>query len=134
MKILSVGNCGFDHGQLVSLFSNVAPDMTLHGADSSAEAVQAVRGGVNDYALVVVNRVLDRTSESGVALVERLKSEGCTAPIMLISNYADAQAEAMAAGAEPGFGKSQMSDPDLADRLREVLSARGEAATGETDS
>jgi hypothetical protein len=43
-------------------------------------------------------------------------------PVMLVSNYAAAQAEAVAAGAVPGFGKSSLGRPDMLERVRAVLS------------
>ncbi len=43
---------------------------------------------------------------------------------MLISNFQDAQQEAVAAGAFPGFGKSQLYDDSTSERLRDALAGR----------
>ena len=118
MTILSVGNCSFDHGQLQQLISTVAPDATLLAADTADAALAALD---DKCQLVLVNRVFDRTGESGLSLIERIAGEHPNLPVMLISNYADAQQKAIAAGALPGFGKSQMRDPEVADNLRETL-------------
>ncbi len=40
---------------------------------------------------------------------------------MLVSNYADAQKEAVEAGALPGFGKADLGDGQTHERLRNAL-------------
>jgi two-component system chemotaxis response regulator CheY len=40
---------------------------------------------------------------------------------MLVSNYADAQREAMSLGALPGFGKAGLNDASTNTRLQEIL-------------
>jgi hypothetical protein len=40
---------------------------------------------------------------------------------MLVSNYDDAQEEAIAAGAAPGFGKSALYGPLVVERVRAFL-------------
>jgi hypothetical protein len=40
---------------------------------------------------------------------------------MLVSNYADAQRDAVGRGALPGFGKSALRQPETLSRLAEVL-------------
>ena len=42
-------------------------------------------------------------------------------PVMLVSNYEDAQREAVAKGALPGFGKAALGQPHTLARLRAVL-------------
>jgi hypothetical protein len=41
--------------------------------------------------------------------------------MMLVSNYPDAQAAAVAAGAVPGFGKREIGTPRVAQVIREAL-------------
>ena len=41
--------------------------------------------------------------------------------MLLISNHDDAQEQAIAAGARPGFGKSQIPEPETAEILRDVI-------------
>ena len=41
--------------------------------------------------------------------------------MMLVSNYEDAQNEAVAAGALPGFGKASLGQPHMLARLRPLL-------------
>lgn len=118
-RVLAVGNCGFDDSSLRRLIEGeLGAEMT--SVDSSAEAVAAAAGS---FSLILINRVLDRTGESGVDLVRTLKAEAAAeTPVMLISNFADAQRQAVQAGAEPGFGKNQLGDPAVRERLADVLS------------
>ena len=121
--VLSVGNCGFDNGQLKQILS-ASSHVSLETADSVSEAIDAVDA---DCRLVLVNRILDRTGESGVELIEKLVAKHPQTTVMLISNYPDAQQAAESAGAAPGFGKSQMGDPALAKRLADMLTKQGGA-------
>jgi hypothetical protein len=41
--------------------------------------------------------------------------------MMLVSNYADAQADAVKAGALPGFGKRELGSPKVVQLLKEAL-------------
>jgi len=42
-------------------------------------------------------------------------------PVMLVSNFADAQAQAVESGALPGFGKAALNAPETLARLKEQL-------------
>lgn len=88
--------------------------------NDEAAAKQAAESGT----LLLVNRVLDGSfeDESGIGLIGRVKRSRST---MLVSNYADAQDKAVAAGALPGFGKSEVGSEETASRIREgVAQAR----------
>lgn len=119
-RVLSVGQCGADDAGMRRMFGNqLGADVTT--ADTAEEALAALRGGAFD--LVVVNRVLDYDGSSGVDLVGRIKADPALAavPVMLVSNYDDAQREAVAKGALPGFGKAALGQPHTLARLRAVL-------------
>jgi DNA-binding response OmpR family regulator len=75
------------------------------------------------FDLVLVNRVLDADGSSGLELIRQLlaSKDMPAPPVMLVSNYEDAQRDAVAAGAAPGFGKAQLDDPNVLERLREPL-------------
>lgn len=88
------------------------------------EGVQAL--GRRKYDLVLVNRLIFEDGSDGLELVRRMK-QGQVAPdtpIMLISNFADAQQRAVDCGAAPGFGKAALFDPQTIARLAEFLPAR----------
>ncbi len=40
---------------------------------------------------------------------------------VFVSNFPEAQQEAVEAGAEPGFGKAQFEDPEVVRRLASIL-------------
>jgi len=56
----------------------------------------------------------------GVELIRTLNAGDDSPQALLISNHADAQIDAVAAGARPGFGKAQLRDDLTVRRLREV--------------
>src|SRR5687767_8867264 len=109
-RILDVGNCGFDHSSLARMVEREFGAEAVAAHDAS-EALRKAKSG--DYALVVVNRVLDGDGSSGLEIIQSLKNDPETkdVPVMMITNYADHEAKAVAAGAEPGFGKSTLNDP-----------------------
>lgn len=74
--------------------------------------------------LVLVNRLMDRDGSSGLAIIEELKAatETKSIPVMMITNFPDHQQLAIAAGAEPGFGKADLRSPETLDKLRTHLS------------
>lgn len=119
-RVLSVGHCGMDQ-RVLSWFldehfgAEVAPALT------EADAIRQLKQAA--YDLVLVNRRLDADGASGVDIIHRLKSkaEFARIPMMLVSNFADAQAAAVESGAVPGFGKSEYGDPTVVDRLRPFL-------------
>jgi two-component system chemotaxis response regulator CheY len=120
-RVLSVGNCGFDHENISKAIlqhfqAEVVPVAT------AAEAEVALRQGGFD--LVMVNRVFDADADSGIALIEKVKAIGKyqKLPVLLISNHQDAQTQAQAFGAAPGFGKSQIGKPHMIEALRPFLS------------
>lgn len=79
-----------------------------------------------DYALVLVNRVFDYGGESGIDFIADLRTAGILTPVMLVSDYPEAQAAAIAQGALRGFGKSQLSLASTAEMVRLVV--RGSAS------
>ena len=89
-RVLSVGQCGADHGGITRTLRQ-AFGAEVVAAHSAAEALGQLQHG--DYALVLVNRVLDWDGSSGVDLVRAVKQDEALrrVPVMLVSNYADAQ-------------------------------------------
>jgi CheY-like chemotaxis protein len=83
--------------------------------------VEKLRQGT--FALVLVNRVFDADGSSGLELIRTLKADEAlkAVPVMLVSNYDDAQAQAAEVGALPGFGKSALGRPHMLQRVGKVL-------------
>jgi len=119
-RVLSVGQCAADHYG-ISLTLRQAFGAEIEPASTQAEALRLLRQ--EPFAVVLVNRIFDADGDSGVDLIRRVKAdEGLrTTPVLLISNYADAQNEAAEAGAEPGFGKAELGRPEMLDIVRPFL-------------
>ncbi len=119
-RVLSVGQCGADHYG-ISLTFRQAFGAEVEAASTQADALRRLRQ--EPFALVLVNRVFDADGASGVDLIRLVKSDDAlrTTPVVLVSNYSDAQREAVEAGAEPGFGKASLGRPEMLDRVRPFL-------------
>ena len=115
---MSVGQCGFDHSS-ISRYLTEEFAATVDAADTRFEALQALER--QPYHLVLVNRVLDSDGSSGQLVIEAILGLDNAPPVMLVSNYADAQQQAETAGAQPGFGKSSLRTPETRARLSAVL-------------
>jgi len=118
--VLNVGQCSYDHGQ-ISRMLQAGFDVQVEAAGTFAATWAAVERQA--YDLILINRVLDRDGASGLDLVKELKAKPATAeiPVMLVSNYADAQDSAVQLGALPGFGKSDLGTKAVTQRLASVL-------------
>jgi two-component system chemotaxis response regulator CheY len=119
-RVLSAGQCPVDHGSISRTFRK-AFGAEVVSADTQKEAMEKLRQEA--FTLVLVNRVFDADGSSGLDLIRRIKADEQlqAVPVMLVSNYEDAQAEAAEAGAVPGFGKSALGQPRMLDRVRAFL-------------
>ena len=119
-RVLDVGQCQADHWSIRHLLeSHFAA--TVVQAHSAAEAIDQLRAGKFD--LVLINRQLDADGDEGLDIVQAIKADAAlkSTPVMLVTNYADVAAEAVAAGAEPGFGKARLNAPETIERLARLL-------------
>ncbi|HUO08737.1 MAG TPA: hypothetical protein VM008_10585 [Phycisphaerae bacterium] len=117
--VLSVGQCGYDDSRIGQVVRS-ALGASLDRAASPEDAQRKMLA--KKYDLVLVNRVFDAGTGMGLDFIAQLKKSGEATPMMLVSDYADAQAAAMANGAVPGFGKSALSSPEVGERLRAAVS------------
>jgi CheY-like chemotaxis protein len=120
-RVLDVGNCVPDHAAIRSLLERTfAAEVTqTHGPEDTLAALQE-----RPFDLVLVNRKLDQDYRDGLDVIKSIKADAALAktPVMLITNYEDHQAAAVAAGAEPGFGKLSLNTPQTLKRLERFLS------------
>ena len=123
-RVLSVGQCSFDHATISRTLEH-AFDVRVHDAVARDDALEMLRS--EPFDLVLVNRIIDRDGSSGLELIRAIKADPELAglAVMLVSNYGDAQADAVAIGALRGFGKVELRDPATRDRIAEVLNPRG---------
>ena len=119
-RVLSVGQCGADGPHLAAYLGRTF-GAKVQGADTADEAMAMLHNGPFD--LVLVNRIFDADGDSGIDFLKAVKADASTGkvPVMLVSNYADAQERAVAAGAERGFGKAELTTPAVAERLSPFL-------------
>lgn len=120
--IVLVGHCVPDQFMLKSAIRRAVGDAEVRIANSDA----ALPGALAGSHLAMVNRVLDGSfsTESGLELLRAITASDRGPAAMLVSNYADAQAEAESAGAVPGFGKSDLNSDLFVERLEMALEAR----------
>ena len=119
-QVLDVGQCGFDHGSIARMVERNFAARVL-SADGPDDALAVLRREFCD--LVLVNRQLDADGSDGMEVLRRLKAAADLAsiPVMLVSNYPEAQQAATAAGAEPGFGKRDLDNPETRRKLARFL-------------
>ncbi len=119
-RVLDVGNCGMDHGAIRSLIERSfrAQVVQAHGQEDALDLL-----GKEKFDLVLVNRKLDQDYSDGMDVITAIKArpEHAAIPCMLITNYPEHQAAAVAAGCEPGFGKKTLSDRETHERLKKHL-------------
>jgi len=123
-KVLDVGNCGPDHATLGWMLSNHF-DVEIDRALCVDDALERMRAC--EYELVLVNRLIFDDASPGKRLIEDAKADKSIrkTPIMMISNFDDAQQDAVAAGAEPGFGKNDIFADSTVRLLSNYLPAKG---------
>lgn len=119
-RVLDVGNCTADHSSISELIES-AFDATVIQAHDAEEAAEAVT--TDSFDLVLVNRIIDRNQSSGLDIIQRIKSDSrsSSTPVMMITNFPEHQDLAIEAGAQPGFGKSELGSAELIDKLRKYL-------------
>jgi len=120
-----VGHCGPDSSYLRMAVARVQRNLIVSMADDDAELSREIGQGAE---LLLLNRVLDYGFEQtdGAALIAELRARFPDVKMMLVSNYPEAQAEAVAAGALPGFGKRELGSERVTKLLREALADAAE--------
>ena len=86
------------------------------------EAIERMR--TRRYDLVLFNRLIFADGSEGMELLRRARAEELAedTPIMLVSNYEEAQAACEAAGGRRGFGKADLGERSTIERLARYLS------------
>jgi len=118
--VLDVGNCGPDFAA-IRQFLTQNFTCEVHPAQGPEDTLQALRS--NDYAMVLVNRKLDRDYSDGIEIVRLIKEDPDLkdVPVMLVTNYPEHQEEAMTLGAEKGFGKLELQQPETVEKVAPFL-------------
>jgi two-component system chemotaxis response regulator CheY len=119
-RVLSVGQCFADHSAITRVLRGTFGAEVV-ASDSTRQALEQLRQ--DKFALVLVNRVLDADGSSGLELIRAIKADEQLrdVPVMLVSNYEDAQEQAVQAGATAGFGKAALGQPHMLARVESYL-------------
>jgi DNA-binding NarL/FixJ family response regulator len=127
-RVALIGHCGPDSSYLRLAVLSAAPGAAVLTVEDEQSLQKALSAGVD---LLLVNRVLDYgfAEEEGVSLIRRLRAEHPAMKMILVSNYPEAQAAAIAAGATAAFGKRDIKSPGVAQILRDNLAPAAQGAT-----
>ena len=119
-KVILIGHCGPDSSYLRMTVGKAGRDIQVLSADDDGELSRVLGDGAD---LLLFNRQLDYgfDEQEGAALIRKLRPNYPNVKMMLVSNYPDAQAAAVAEGALPGFGKREVNSPKVAEMIREAL-------------
>lgn len=119
-RVLDVGQCAVDHAAIRSLLEKNF-DAVVERTHQLSDTLDALSDGKFD--LVLVNRKLDADYTDGLEVIKAIKTDADLAllPCMLVTNYDEHQQAAIAAGAEPGFGKAQLGSAETLQRLAACL-------------
>jgi CheY-like chemotaxis protein len=121
MRILDIGQCGFDGPRMESLWREKL-GATVDRCDSGGDALKCL--GRAKYDVVLVNRILARTGDSGLEVIRNLIASGMKTPVMLVSDRSDAQDQALALGAVRGFGKAELGEQSTLDLVQSVAAGK----------
>lgn len=121
--VVSVGQCGYDNSRIRSLILEIQPTARFVATDTADETLELIDREGDKIALVLLNRLFDEDGDRGVDLIRSIHTGPAQhkPALMLVSNYEAAQAEAIAFGALPGFGKSELRAAETRERIAAVL-------------
>ena len=116
--IALVGHCNVDGPRLQRELSASFPKVRVTRVNS----VEALEGAIGEGVdLLLVNREPVGFAEDGLTIIERVHEAHPETTVMLVSDYEDAQAAAVSAGAVAGFGKQMMGTMEMAEVVRKAL-------------
>jgi hypothetical protein len=119
-RILLVGHCGFDGPRLQKELSERLPGAEVMRINSEEDLARECEAGAD---LLLINREPVGFDTDGLELVRRHCAQTVRHKVMLVSDYPEAQDEAISAGAVRGFGKSEIGQESLADTVRQAMDA-----------
>ena len=115
-SVVLVGHCGPDTYMLQTAVERFLPGVGVTEAHSLTAAAATLEPG----ALLLINRVPDGAFDGaeGLDLVREFAPKANGARLMLVSNFPEAQAATVEAGAELGFGKADLYEETTGQRMR----------------
>ena len=120
-RLLDVGQCNADHFRISKTLGKIF-DIEIQRAHSHDEAIKLAMA--TPFNLVLINRLLDADGSPALDVLNSLKATPSTAetPVMIVSNFEDAQKTAVEAGAVQGFGKAALDSDETKELLAKYLS------------
>ena len=117
-SIALVGHCVPDNYMLSSTVRRLIPGAQVVIINDGV----TLREAAKTSPVWLVNRVLDGDfdwsgEDSGIELIRAWAASAQPPRMLLISNFAASQEKAIAAGAMPGFGKSELGLPHAKERV-----------------
>jgi len=121
-RVVLVGHCGPDSSYLRMAVAAADKSLQVVTADDSEHLQKLLETGVD---LLLLNRELSWgfAQSEGVELIRHLRTTHPQIKTMLVSNYPEAQAEALQAGAYAGFGKREIGSSRVGQVIRDALAA-----------
>ncbi|MHC5110268.1 MAG: response regulator [Planctomycetota bacterium] len=119
-RVLDVGQCDLDHGNITQMLAeNFGAEVDR--SHSTEDAMSRMRE--NRYDLVLINRLFDADGSEGSTLIRLAQADEQTrdTPVMLVSNFEEAQQSAVEIGAQRGFGKNNIDGSETVERLSHFL-------------
>jgi hypothetical protein len=118
-----IGHCGPDSFMMKSAVQRAVAGAKIVAADDHASLADHLKPD----AVLLVNRVLDGgfDTDSGIELIRALAQSPSPPVMMLVSNLSEAQEQAQAAGARPGFGKREINAARTRELLRDAAGVNG---------
>ena len=110
-RVLLVGHCGVDGPRLQQEIRAFLSDGDVERINSDSDLAAACKEGAD---LLLINREpVGFEGTDGIGIVRDVCKRFPGQRAMLVSDFPDAQEEAVEAGALPGFGKRDMGSPKL---------------------
>jgi two-component system chemotaxis response regulator CheY len=118
--VVLVGHCGADGAYLKMTVKKALGDVCVVSVDDGHDFSRTLETAEPD--LILFNRELGYGFDpaTGVGVIGKLHQTHPNLKMMLVSNYSEAQRDAEAAGALPGFGKRELGTPRVLQVLREA--------------
>ncbi len=119
-QLLDVGNCDPDHAAISRMLNehfHVTIDRVMY-VDQAMDRMRRRR-----YDLVLFNRLIFEDGSEGIELLKRAGQDASLrdVPIMMVSNFPEAQEAARRLGGRPGFGKAAIDQPGTIEMLSAYL-------------
>ena len=120
-NLVLVGHCGPDVILLSTAVNRLVPEAAIHVVRDP----EGLASHLTPESVLLVNRVLDGafTTTSGIELIQEVLERDAPPVTILVSDLAEAQANAEAVGARPGFGKRQLYDERTGRILRDAVAS-----------